>query len=119
MMRGPSLCALLASLVVVAVLPVASTIYGDAHPEGHDRREALDRCAARDHGFSRYVAAERAACYQSLLPVLEPVEPPGPKPVANFVDLWQADGRSRLMNHDPVAQAQLAATTTAGHAPPR
>ncbi len=113
-MKGLTISALLAVAVVIAVTPVVSTVYADAYPADPVKSQALALCSAADDGFNRLLATERAACYEQFLPA-HPASSaqqsqgrPVHIPTANFVDLWQAQGRGRMAQDDIRFQQQTA-----------
>jgi len=109
-MKGLLISALFAGAVVAAVTPALSTIYADAYPQDPVKRQALDECYQTDHGFNRLLADERAACYQRFVPPAPPALPLAaagqPQLAANFVDLWQAQGRGHQPMNDVRTQQQ-------------
>ncbi|MBV9863041.1 MAG: hypothetical protein JO267_12950 [Alphaproteobacteria bacterium] len=112
-MKALTISALFAGAITIALSPALTTVYGDAYPQDAGKRQALALCAQSNQGFNRLFATERAACYEHFAPVAMPVQPQfgGQAPhigIANFVDLWKAQGRGHQPTHDVLTQQQNA-----------
>jgi hypothetical protein len=81
---------------MAAAQPDAVTrVFDQFYPRDAGKREALDRCTARDSAFNRLDAAERDACYVHNMAVAVETSP-----AANFVDFWRAAGQGHLQQTD-------------------
>ena len=86
---------------------IRNLLHGIYPPESALRR-ALDQCGLRDPSFNRLDVKAREACYNSLLPTIEP-EAAGahlPMPPAHFVDLWRAAGYGHMSPNDVRSEQQ-------------
>ena len=63
-MRGLTIAGILVGALLIALAPVADTLYRQAYPADRVRAQALISCARENPDFDRLNAAARAACYR-------------------------------------------------------
>ncbi len=77
-MKALPLLSFVGAAWLIAVAPVAATVYAEAYPADPARAAALAACARDDPGFDRLHAADRAACYRRRGPAPGDAAAPAP-----------------------------------------